>query len=87
MTDRILLVEDDRKLAPLVRGFLEDHHFKVSWAADGDQGHRDFGRIKPDLLEKYGVRTTIAACVPLRVVRRPEPALIHADSMERRQLS
>jgi len=50
VTDRILLVEDDRKLAPLVRGFLEDHHFDVSWAADGDQGWRDFGRIKPDLV-------------------------------------
>jgi two-component system phosphate regulon response regulator OmpR len=50
VTNRILLVEDDRKLAPLVREFLEDHHFEVSWAADGDQGWRDFDRLEPDLV-------------------------------------
>ncbi len=50
MTHRILLVEDDRKLAPLVRGFLEDHHFEVAWAADGDEGWREFERLDPDLV-------------------------------------
>ncbi len=50
MTQRILLVEDDRKLAPLVRSFLEDHHFEVAWAADGDVGWREFERIEPDLV-------------------------------------
>ena len=48
--DRILLVEDDRKLAPLVRQFLEDNHFQVAWAADGDQGWHDFERLEPDLV-------------------------------------
>ena len=47
---RILLVEDDRKLAPLVRRFLEDHHFEVGWAADGNEGWRDFRRFEPDLV-------------------------------------
>jgi len=47
---RILLVEDDRTLAPLVQRYLEDHHFEVAWAADGDQGWRDFERLAPDLV-------------------------------------
>ena len=50
MSHRILLVEDDRKLAPPVRGFLEDHHFEVTWAADGNEGWREFERIEPDLV-------------------------------------
>jgi DNA-binding response OmpR family regulator len=48
--DRILIIEDDRKLAPLVRGFLEDNHFSVAWAADGDEGALEFERLKPDLV-------------------------------------
>lgn len=50
MTQRILLVEDDRKLAPLVRDFLEDHHFEVAWAADGDEGWRQLERFEPHLV-------------------------------------
>lgn len=50
MTQRILLVEDDSKLAPLVRSYLEDNHFEVAWAADGDKGWGDFERFKPDLV-------------------------------------
>ena len=50
MSHRILLVEDDRKLAPLVRSFLEDNHFDVAWAADGDEGWRQFERFEPDLV-------------------------------------
>ena len=50
MSSRILLVEDDRKLAPLVKRFLEDNHFEVVWAADGNQGWQDFLRHSPDLV-------------------------------------
>jgi DNA-binding response OmpR family regulator len=50
MAPRILLVEDDRKLAPLVQRFLADHHFEVAWAADGDRGWREFERLAPDLV-------------------------------------
>ena len=50
MTHRILLVEDDRKLAPWVRSFLENHHFEVAWATDGNEGWREFERFKPDLV-------------------------------------
>ena len=50
MTHRILLIEDDNKLAPLVRSFLEDNHFEVAWAADGNEGWREFEQFKPDLV-------------------------------------
>lgn len=50
MTQRILLVDDDRELAPLVRRFLEDHHFEVRWAADGDRGWEEFRGFGPDLV-------------------------------------
>ena len=50
MGDRILLVEDDRKLAPLVQRFLEDNHFEVVWADEGNQGWHEFQRYEPDLV-------------------------------------
>jgi two-component system phosphate regulon response regulator OmpR len=50
MTTRILLVEDDRKLAPLVRQFLEEHHYEVAWAADGALGWCRFLDFRPDLV-------------------------------------
>ncbi|WP_428267872.1 response regulator [Haliangium sp.] len=50
MADRILLVEDDRKLAPLVQRYLEDHHFDVCWAPDGDRAWREFQAGSPDLV-------------------------------------
>ena len=52
MADRILLVEDDRKLAPLVQSFLEDNHFEVSWAADGERGARELVRFEPLVREE-----------------------------------
>jgi DNA-binding response OmpR family regulator len=50
VSHRILLVEDDSKLAPLVRRFLQDNHFDVTWAADGDLGWNEFRRLEPDLV-------------------------------------
>ncbi len=50
MAHRLLYVEDDRKLAPLVQRFLEDHHFEVTWAPNGDRGWRDFQTLSPDLV-------------------------------------
>jgi two-component system phosphate regulon response regulator OmpR len=50
MTDRILLIEDDRKLAPHVERFLKDHHYTVAWAADGDRGWEEYRRFVPDLV-------------------------------------
>lgn len=50
MAERILLVEDDRKLAPLVMKYLEDNHYEVVWASDGDRGWFELQRRRPDLL-------------------------------------
>ena len=50
MSKKILLVEDDRRLAPLVQQFLEDHHFKVRWCCDGKQGWQVFQNERPDLV-------------------------------------
>ncbi|WP_033076401.1 response regulator [Thalassotalea sp. ND16A] len=33
---KILLVEDDQKLARLIKSFLEEHHFAVTWLNNGD---------------------------------------------------
>ncbi|MEM8931083.1 MAG: response regulator, partial [Acidobacteriota bacterium] len=50
MTERILIIEDDRKLAPLVQRYLEDHGYAVDWVADGDGGARAIERSAPDLV-------------------------------------
>jgi len=50
MTTRILLIEDDGKLAPLVREFLVDQGYEVSWAADGTRGLELFAELRPDLV-------------------------------------
>ena len=85
MTDRILLVEDDRKLAPLVRGFLEDHHFEVSWAADGDQGWRDFQSLEPDLVVldlMLPGRDGLTLCKEIRAVGRAGILILTAKGDE-----
>lgn len=50
MSATILIVEDDKKLAPLVQRFLEDHHLEVVWAADGEHGWEEFETHRPDLV-------------------------------------
>lgn len=50
MPPRILLIEDDQKLARLVVQFLEDQAFGVTWVADGDRGWQEFGRDAYDLV-------------------------------------
>lgn len=47
---RVLLIEDDRTLAPLVRRYLEDHGLEVRWAEDGDRGWREVQAFAPDLV-------------------------------------
>jgi len=50
MANKILLVEDDRRLAPLVQQFLEDHHYQVIWCGDGQRGLDRFRTERPDLV-------------------------------------
>ena len=46
----ILLIEDDAVLAPLIHNFLEDNHYKVTWADDGTKGLAAFTSDRPDLV-------------------------------------
>lgn len=50
MAPRILLIEDDRTLAPLVCRFLEGHGLEVAWAEDGEVGWGAFEAEPPDLV-------------------------------------
>lgn len=47
---KILLVEDDRRLAPWVIQCLEDHHHEVRWCRDGSQAIAQFKSMSPDLV-------------------------------------
>ncbi|PAE84329.1 DNA-binding response regulator, partial [Shouchella clausii] len=38
----ILLIEDDRSIATIVKEYLERESFKVVWQADGESGYRAF---------------------------------------------
>lgn len=50
MATKILLVEDDRRLAPLVVQCLEDHHYQVRWCLDGARALFEFKNMQPDLV-------------------------------------
>jgi two-component system OmpR family response regulator len=45
---RILLIEDDETLAPLIVGYLQDHQFDVLWVSDGSCGWDEFLAVPPD---------------------------------------
>ncbi len=47
---KILLVEDDRKLADLTRQFLESHHYDLVWEARGDMVVELVSNNPPDLI-------------------------------------
>jgi DNA-binding response OmpR family regulator len=48
--DRILVVEDDRHIAQLLRVYLEREGYEAHIANDGREGLRLFGEIEPDLV-------------------------------------
>ncbi len=47
---RILLVEDDQKLALLVQEYLESADFLVTTESDGNRANETISRFKPDLI-------------------------------------
>lgn len=47
--ERILIVEDEREIADLVRDYLTDEGFEVLIAYDGEQGLNSYNQFKPDL--------------------------------------
>ena len=48
--DKVLLIEDDAQLAPLVLRHLRDSGFEVAWAADGIEGLRLLREHAPELV-------------------------------------
>jgi len=50
MTQRILVVDDDREIVRLVRTYLEQSHFEVLTAYDGETALHILRRERPDLL-------------------------------------
>ncbi len=88
MSPTILLVEDDKKLAPLVQRFLEDHHFKVIWAADGEAGWQEYQRHSPDLVIldlMLPGKDGLSLCREIRAAGNPGVIILTAkgDEMDR----
>ncbi len=50
MREKILIIEDDKKIADLVKLYLEKDGFNVATANDGKQGLEKFTRENPDLI-------------------------------------
>ena len=50
MAKSVLIVEDDRNIADLLRLYLEKEGYEVSMAFDGGKGVALFKQVKPDLV-------------------------------------
>ncbi|MBQ1767644.1 MAG: response regulator [Oscillospiraceae bacterium] len=50
MKEKILVVEDERNIAELIRLYLEKEGFEVIHAPDGGAGIAEFERTAPDLV-------------------------------------
>lgn len=50
MTEKILIVEDDQRLANLVQTYLQRHDYKVEWHDRGDTAEEIAQQTKPDLI-------------------------------------
>ncbi|MFI4914092.1 MAG: response regulator transcription factor [Steroidobacterales bacterium] len=72
---RLLIVEDDRKLAEFVARGLRAERFAVDLAGDGREGQRYVDTIRYDLLILDLMLPQISGTELLRRVRRTHPAL------------
>lgn len=50
MNDKILIIEDDERLANLVQAYLVRHDYQVEWHDQGDTAEEAIVKIKPDLI-------------------------------------
>jgi DNA-binding response OmpR family regulator len=73
---RILLIEDDTVLAPLIQNFLEDHHYQVIWADDGTKGLAAFISDQPDLVILDLMLPGIDGLSLCRLIRKESPVAI-----------
>jgi two-component system copper resistance phosphate regulon response regulator CusR len=72
---RLLIVEDDRKLADFVARGLRAERFAVDLAADGREGLRHVDACQYDLLILDLMLPELSGTEVLRVVRRSQPSL------------
>src|ERR1019366_1515890 len=72
---RLLMVEDDRKLAEFVARGLRAERFTVDLAADGREGLDCFESYQYDLLILDLMLPNISGTELLRLVRRSQPSL------------
>ena len=49
-TSRLLMIEDDARLAHMVREYLAQSGFEVTHAADGEQGLAQLPLVQPELV-------------------------------------
>ena len=47
---KVLIVEDEQKLANLIKSSIKDLFYKVSIAKDGEEGIKKFNSFKPDII-------------------------------------
>jgi len=72
---RLLIVEDDRKLAEFVARGLRAEGFAVDIAADGREGRNQFDACQYDLLILDLMLPHVSGSELLRIVRRSNPTL------------
>ncbi|MEJ2559059.1 MAG: response regulator transcription factor [Anaerolineae bacterium] len=72
----ILLVEDARDLAGVVRRELEEAGYRVLYAADGAEGLHMFRNYRPDLVILDWMLPRLDGLTVLREIRAESPALV-----------
>lgn len=76
MSVRVLIVEDERKLVDLIRGYLEREGFEVHEALDGEAGLEAARRMEPDVVVLDWMLPKLDGIEVLRELRRFSEAYI-----------
>lgn len=79
MSYTILIIEDDQRIASVVRFHLERESFTCHHAIDGDKGLELFGEVRPDLVildVMLPGRSGFDVCQAIRGSGDPQPAVL-----------
>lgn len=79
MAYSILIIEDDQRIASVVRFHLERESFSCNHAADGDRGLELFEELRPDLVildVMLPGRSGFDVCKTIRSSGEPQPAVL-----------
>ena len=69
MAISVLVAEDDRNIADLLKMYLEKEGYAVTWASDGGQALEKFRTIKPDLVLLDGMMPVMDGWSVCRAIR------------------